>query len=113
MTSEKRPQDWTLAERLQMVIACGALDEEATNAMCRQQGLFPHLIAQWKADFANGGHQAETTKKNPEIKTFKHEIKTLKRELNRKDRALAETAALLVLQKKVHAIWGNEEDDSQ
>jgi transposase-like protein len=112
MTSEKRPQDWTLEERLQMVIACGALDEAATNTMCRQQGLFPHHVAQWKADFANGTQQASAAKQNPEIKTFKHEIKTLRRELNRKDRALAETAALLVLQKKVQAIWGNDEDDS-
>jgi len=37
----------------------------------------------------------------------------LKKELRRKDKALAETAALLVLQKKVRAIWGNDEDDSQ
>ena len=37
----------------------------------------------------------------------------LKRELTRKDKALAETAALLVLQKKVNAIWGRDEDSLQ
>jgi hypothetical protein len=48
-----------------------------------------------------------------EAKRLRHENKALKKELNRKDKALAETAALLVLQKKVHAIWGNDEDNSQ
>ena len=42
-----------------------------------------------------------------------HNNKALKKELNRKDKALAETAALLVLQKKVNAIWGSDEDSSQ
>jgi len=37
----------------------------------------------------------------------------LKKEVNRKDKALADTAALLVLQKKVNAIWGNDEDNLQ
>ena len=47
------------------------------------------------------------------MKSLKHEIKDLKKELKRKDKALAETAALLVLQKKVNAIWGKDEDNSQ
>ena len=47
-----------------------------------------------------------------EIKNLKHENKVLKKELNRKEKALAETAALLVLQKKVHEIWGSDEDSS-
>ena len=47
-----------------------------------------------------------------EVKILKNENKALKKELNRKDKALAETAALLVLQKKVHEIWGNDEDSS-
>lgn len=47
------------------------------------------------------------------MKTLRNENKALKKELNRKDKALAETAALLVLQKKVNEIWGSDEDDSQ
>ena len=47
-----------------------------------------------------------------EIKNLKHENKVLKKALNRKEKALAETAALLVLQKKVHEIWGSDEDSS-
>jgi hypothetical protein len=35
----------------------------------------------------------------------------LERELRRKDKALAETAALLTLRKKAQAIWGDGEDE--
>lgn len=113
MTKEKRPQDWNLEERLQLVIACGSLDDEAINTLCREQGVYPHHVKQWKADFASGQPSQSSVNTKTEMKHFKQEIKTLKKELNRKDKALAETAALLVLQKKVNAIWGSDEDDSQ
>ena len=48
-----------------------------------------------------------------DAKSLKGEVRELRKEVNRKDRALAETAALLVLQKKVSAIWGNDEDSSR
>ena len=110
MTQEKRPQDWSLEERLNMVIACGSLDDEAINELCRERGIYPHHVNQWKLDFASGQTGSATATKPSEAKELKCEIKTLKKELNRKDKALAETAALLVLQKKVKAIWGNDED---
>lgn len=111
MSNDKRPQDWTLEERLNMVVACGSLTEEVLNEHCRAQGIYPHHIKQWKLDFINGNAPKEKVVSPSQIKTLKHENKSLKKELNRKDRALAETAALLVLQKKVHEIWGNDEDN--
>jgi transposase len=39
-------------------------------------------------------------------------VRELEKELRRKDKALAEAAALLVLQKKVQAIWGDADDDT-
>ena len=112
MTKDKRPQDWTLEERLNMIIHCGALDDEALNKHCREQGIYPHHVTQWKLDFANGNNSENKATSRTEIKTLKHENKALKKELNRKDKALAETAALLVLKKKVDEIWGNDEDNS-
>ena len=112
MTKEKRPQDWSLEEKLRIIINCGSLDENSINELCRQQGIYPHHLKQWKKDFAGGDQPNHPVKNNSEMKNLKQKIKGLERELNRKDRALAETAALLVLQKKVHAIWGNEEDSS-
>ncbi len=109
MTKEKRPQDWDLEEKLNMVIACGSLDETGISELCREKGLYPHHIQQWKADFAKGTKDTKPTNK-AESKQLKTELKNLKKELRRKDKALAETAALLVLQKKVNAIWGSNED---
>ncbi len=113
MKKEKRPQDWTLEERLNMIISCGALNEKALSEHCREQGIYPHHVTQWKLDFANGNQSDNKPVSRNEVKTLKNENKALKKELNRKDKALAETAALLVLQKKVHEIWGNDEDSSQ
>lgn len=113
MTTEKRPQDWRLDERLQMIIDCASLEEEAVNKLCREKGLFAHHVKQWKEDFLSGGLNNSSQSKQSNVKELKQENKALKKELNRKDKALAETAALLVLQKKVNAIWGSSEDNSQ
>ena len=113
MSKEKRPQDWTQEERLNMVISCAALSDEETSQLCRQQGLYPHHVNQWKDDLLTVNTQNDKVKSQGEMKTLRSENKALKRELRRKEKALAETAALLVLQKKVHEIWGSDEDNSQ
>ncbi len=112
MNKEKRPQDWTLEERLNMIISCAILDEKALSEHCREQGIYPHHVVQWKLDFSNASQSDNKPASRNEVKNLKHENKALKKELNRKDKALAETAALLVLQKKVNEIWGNDEDSS-
>ena len=112
-TKEKRPQDWSMEERLNMVITCASLDEEKMNAYCREQGVYSHHVKQWKEDFANGHSSVSKVKSQTQLKQLKKENKSLKKDLNRKEKALAETAALLVLQKKVNAIWGSDEDGLQ
>jgi len=113
MKNERRPQDWNAEERLNMIIQCAALDEPAVAELCRQKGLYPHHITQWKADFSSENPVKNNTGKRSDAKQLKTKIKQLEKEINRKDKALAETAALLVLQKKVNAIWGSDEDSSQ
>jgi transposase-like protein len=112
MHEEKRPQDWSHQEKLDMVITCSSLNEQEISKLCREKGLYPHHVNQWKVDFLNGNTPVSKTKSQGDMKTLRAENKALKKELNRKDRALAETAALLVLQKKVHEIWGSDEDNS-
>jgi transposase-like protein len=102
----KRPQDWSLAERLQILMESYGLDEEALNALCREKGIFRHHLEQWQATFTAGG--AVDTRS--QLRELKDTNKALKRELNRKEKALAEAAALLVLQKKYRALW--EEKDA-
>lgn len=84
--------------------------KQLISMYCRENGIYPHHIKQWELDFINDNTEKSSLKKL-NTKVFKTEINTLKKEIRRKDKALAETAALLVLQKKVHEIWGNDEDN--
>jgi len=110
---EKRPEDWSLEERLKVIIEADSLSEEATSELCRSQGIFPHHIKEWKQQFIMGSTLSTETKKQVTVKKLRYEIKELNKDLNRKNKALAETAALLVLKKKANAIWGNSEDNLQ
>lgn len=113
ITKEKRPQDWTPEDKLNLVITCASLSTEEISQLCREQGLYLHHVVQWKADFLKGNAPGGKATSQGETKTLRLQNKALQKELNRKDRALAETAALLVLQKKVNEIWGSDEDNSQ
>jgi len=112
MAKDKRPQDWSLEERFNMVLKCNSLDNEAVSSLCRERGIYPHHLEQWKLDFVKGSTADSSAKDVSQMKILKTENKNLKKELNRKEKALAETAALLVLQKKVNDIWGTDEDNS-
>jgi transposase len=95
---------WTAVARLEAVIATAAMDEATRAAWCREQGLYPLDLDGWKQDAISGlgePRDAETA----ETKQNRRRIKELERDLNRKDKALAETAALLVLSKKLAAIF--------
>lgn len=109
MTKGNKPQDLSLQTRLNHIKNCAVLDEDGVSAYCRKNGIYPHHIQQWEQDFVAGDKKPSSIKKT-DGKALKAELNTLKKEIKRKDKALAETAALLVLQKKVHEIWGNDED---
>jgi len=104
---EKRPQDWAAEEQLLALQESHGLSGEALQAWCRERGLFPHHLTSWKAAFCI--EPKEATCGSRELRTLKDEIVALKREAVRKDKALAEAAALLILQKKFRALWEDED----
>lgn len=108
---EKRPQDWTAEERIEALLKTESLSEEERVSWCRANGIFGHHLEQWKKDFIASIKPKPGKGKPDETRRLKKEILSLKKELNRKERALAETAALLVLKKKADFIWGEPEDD--
>ena len=93
--------------KLAVIIETAALNEAEMAEYCRKKGLFAEQIQQWKAAFISSDsvHSESQSKQrkalSDEHKKDKKTIKKLERELNRKDKALAETAALLVLRKKL------------
>ncbi len=104
----KRLQDWSPEERLMALQESHGLSGDALNAWCRENGLFAHQLAEWKADFCNPSKPADRRGEAAELRALKAENQRLERELKRKEKALAEAAALLVLQKKYRALLGEE-----
>ncbi len=102
---------WTAPARLQAVITTAALSEADKNAWCRAQGIYPAELEQWCASATTALAEPQDARASPQAtRQDRKRIKELERELLRKDRALAETAALLVLSKKVAAIYNRAED---
>lgn len=111
LEQEKSPNNWSLEERLNIVIRCSSLNSDQANAVCRESGIYPHHLEQWRNNFSTGVSPNVNTEERAERKKLKQENEALKRELRRKEKALAEAAALLILQKKMQEIWKREEDD--
>lgn len=112
--SERRPQDWSAAEKFKSVVEFDRLSEQEQGSFLRSQGLHSDHIVAWKKQMESGLVSSGSSGVQPsraELSQLRAEIKELKRNLNRKDRALAETTALLVLKKKADLIWGTEEDE--
>lgn len=102
----RRPQDWTAAEKLEAVLKAVALSEEELGGFLRREGLHRTHLDQWREQMLVG----LDTKPSRRRLAKGRRVRELEKELRRKDAALAETAALLVLKKKVAAIWGDEDD---
>jgi len=100
-------KSWGAAQRLQALHESHALSDQALHAWCREKGLFEHQLRQWRSEFCQIG--AVKSPADAELRLVKQKNDQLERELRRKDKALAETAALLVLQKKFQALWEAEE----
>jgi len=110
-SKEKRPKDWTAEERISAIIKTGCMNAEDRTAWCRKNGIFIHNLDQWKKDAISAVIQKPNKDQLEEHRNLKKEILALKKDLSRKDKALAETAALLILKKKAQEIWGEPEED--
>lgn len=95
---------WTAAQRLTALCESYSLKEQALHAWCREKGLYEHQLQLWANEFGQiGRHQAHPLE--TALRQAKQKGDQLERELRRKDKALAEAAALLILQKKFQALW--------
>lgn len=107
------PEQWSGSNKLAVVIETAALNEEQLSEYCRKKGLYSEQIMRWK-EGAIAGNETPGVLNKPERRLLQKERKksrALEKELNRKEKALAETAALLVLKKKAQTLWGDREDE--
>ena len=109
---EAGERTWPGPARLETVIHTAALDEQARNAWCREHGVFPKDLERWRAQAMDSLNDVDAEHVSREqIRADRKRIKTLERDLKHKEKALAETAALLVLSKKLSAIFREGGDE--
>lgn len=111
--SKPTSDQWSAEAKLATVIETASLNAAELSEYCREKGLYIAQVKAWKADSLNGF--TSTREQEREVKRQRQldqkQIKQLKRELREKEKALAETAALLVLRKKLNALWENDSED--
>ena len=112
-SDQSKSDNWSAEDKLAVVIETAALNAVELSEYCRSKGLYPEQVVQWKASALTGYQRSAQSKKENRRhrQDDQKKIKRLERQLLRKDKALAETAALLVLSKKCEAIWGVDEED--
>lgn len=106
-------EQWSPEAKLAVVIETASFSEAKLSEYCREKGLYPDQVKRWKTESLQGfKHSAEQEKAiKTQSRKDKQEIKKLKRELRYKEKALAETTALLVLRKKLDALLGHDNED--
>lgn len=112
-SNSRPPEKWSSEDKFRVVIETSALNATEFSTYCRKHGLYPEQVEAWKQACLGANAQSEEQQKqNRELqKADRKRITNLERELTRKDKALAETAALLVLSKKAKAIWGPKDGE--
>ena len=105
------PEGWTTRDKFAAVVESMQLNEVELGEYCRKKGIYPEQIKSWReaCEQANDWDNVQNKRLKKQQQEDCQRFKSLERELNRKEKALAETAALLVLQKKARAIWGDKE----
>ena len=107
-----RGRAWTAGARLEAVVTTASMNEAGKSAWCREHGVYPVELEKWRTSCTAALAEPEEARASPQAtRQDRKRIKELERELLRKDRALAETAALLVLSKKVQAIFNKGEGE--
>jgi transposase-like protein len=110
---QRRPKDWSSKERFEAILTSNSLKGSELGVYLRKNGLTNAHLEKWKQEFITGETKNKVGRpsKNPEVRALEKELLLTKRDLRKKDKALAEAAALLILKKKAQAIWGTPEDE--
>ena len=114
--SEKDPDGWGAADKFTVVLETAGLNATELSAYCRERGLYPGQVERWRQASQDANEKPVLTlKEQKELERLRaqdqKEIKRLKQELRRKEKALAEAAALLIASKKIQAFRGEDGDD--
>ena len=109
---DNTPEGWSSRDKFAAVLETAPMSEAELGEYCRRKGLLPEQIRAWRAacESANDWREESRRQNEEASRAEKKRMRELERDLARKEKALAETAALLVLRKKADAIWGPDEE---
>jgi len=107
---EIAPGERQASEKLKLVIESKSIEPEQMGEWLRAQGLHSEHVALWEQELVTIVADKDDATKAENLR-LKKKLKETERELARKEKALAELAALLALKKKAEAIWGDDEED--
>lgn len=112
--NEHNSEQWSAEARFAVVVETATLSEAELSEYCRKKGLYPQQVHDWKQACVSGAAQAgqQARQDRKQANQDRKRIQKLEKELRRKDTALAEAAALLVLSKKLDAFYGIDSEDS-
>lgn len=111
MKPPRDPKSWTFQEKLQVLAIAEGLAGEALGALLRREGLHESDLEEWREAVSGAlSTTPEVAMTAKEKRRLEKRVKELEKELRRKEHALAETAALLVLEKKLKALGWDERD---
>ena len=103
---------WSAAEKLRIIAESSRLSDDELGAFLRREGIHEATLAQWN-EAATDALSPAPSRKRKQISAEEKRIRELEREVKRKDKALAEASALLILKKKAQMIWGDAGEDTE
>jgi len=106
-----KSEKWSPEKKLQVIIETSSLSEGELGAYLRKHGLHSEDLESWKQNFFQAQKGPGRPRKDPALAATQKEKKKLEQDIRRKDKALAELSARVVLLKKSHLLWGVAEDD--
>jgi transposase-like protein len=111
--SKAMPDQWSSADKFAVVLEAAAMNAADLSTYCRQKGLLVEQVNAWRDACASANLSVDKSRAEiaRERQVDKKRVRELERELRRKEKALAEAAALLVLRKKLEAFYSESEDD--
>lgn len=109
--SDKKSKDWSPEEILKIINETSSLSENDLGKYLREKGLHASDVDQWKQSFFDSQKTVGRPRLDPEVVALRKEKKEFEREIRRKDKAMAELSARVILLKKSHEIFGVKEDD--
>jgi len=107
----KKSKEWTPEAKLEAIIKTATMSENELGEFLRTNGLHSTEIDQWKKDIYSAQKSAGRPKTDPELAELRAKEKELSKDLKRKDRALAEMSARVILLKKSRLLFGETEED--